>query len=190
MGVNSTNPIRHVSVTNRGMQSVLHTKPKSTYSIPESVGQKLADLRGLISRFVVSQALIRLAIWFLTAFWTFGLLDYLPAKLGAAESPKVVRVVMLFLLVSVSAYLVYRFLWQRWKVRWSDSSLALLIESRHPEFQSSLVTTVQAARPTAMVNASIEEHPLRSGLLELASEKASNLMESVDPFSGCFPLTL
>ena len=122
------------------MQSVLHTKPKSTYSIPESVGQKLADLRGLISRFVVSQALIRLAIWFLAAFWTFGLLDYLPAKLGAAESPKVVRVVMLFLLVSVSAYLVYRFLWQRWKVRWSDSSLALLIENRHPEFQSSLVT--------------------------------------------------
>ena len=162
------------------MQSVLHTKPKSTYSIPESVGQKLADLRGLISRFVVSQALIRLAIWFLAAFWTFGLLDYLPAKLGAAESPKVVRVVMLFLLVSVSAYLVYQFLWQRWKVRWSDSSLALLIENRHPEFQSSLVTTVQAARPTAMVNASIEEHPLRSGLLELASEKASNLMESVD----------
>ena len=162
------------------MQSVLHTKPKSTYSIPESVGQKLADLRGLISRFVVSQALIRLAIWFLAAFWTFGLLDYLPAKLGAAESPKLVRVVMLFLLVSVSAYLVYQFLWQRWKVQWSDSSLALLIENRHPEFQSSLVTTVQAARPTAMVNASIEEHPLRSGLLELASEKASNLMESVD----------
>ena len=180
MGVNSTNPIRHVSVTNRGMKSVLHTKPKSAYSIPKSIGQKLADLRGLISRFVVSQALILLAIWFLTAFWTFGLLDYLPAKLGAAESPRVVRVVMLFLLASISAYLVYRFLWQRWKVRWSDSSLALLIENRHPEFQSSLVTTVQAARPTAMVNASIEEHPLRPGLLELASDKASHLMESVD----------
>ena len=177
---NSSNRIHAESVTNTGMQSVLPTNPKSSYSIPPSIGQKLADLRGLISRFVVSQSLILLAIWFLTAFWIFGLLDYLPAKFGAAESPRVVRIVMLLLLSSVSFYLLFQFLWQRWKVRWSDSSLALLVESKHPEFQSSLVTTVQAARPTVMINASVEEHPLRSGLLELAREKAVGLMEAVD----------
>ena len=162
------------------MQSVLRSKPKSAYSIPQTIDQKLADLRGLVSRFIVSQSLIILAIWFVTAFWTFGLLDYLPAKLGAAESPRAVRVVMLLLLIAVSLYLLFRFLWQRWRVRWSDSSLALLIENKHPEFQSSLVTTVQAARPTAMVNTSIEEHPLRSGLLELARDRASELIESID----------
>jgi hypothetical protein len=177
---NSSNRIHAESVTNRGMQSVLPTKSKSSYSIPPSIGQKLADLRGLISRFVVSQSLILLAIWFLTAFWIFGLLDYLPAKFGAAESPRGVRIVMLLLLSSVSIYLLFQFLWQRWKVKWSDSSLALLVESKHPEFQSSLVTTVQAARPTAMINTSVEEHPLRSGLLELAREKAVGLMEAVD----------
>ncbi len=162
------------------MQSVFQSKTNSAYSIPPSIGQKLVDLRGLISRFVVSQSLIILAIWFLAAFWTFGLLDYIPAKLGAAESPQVVRLVMLFLLGTVSLYLLYRFLWQRWKVRWSDSSLALLIENKHPEFQSALVTTVQAARPTAMVQTSIEEHPLRPGLLGLARDRASELIESVD----------
>lgn len=162
------------------MQTVFRSKPKSAYSIPQSIGQKLVDLRGLISRFVVSQSLIILAIWVVTAFWTFGLLDYLPAKLGSAESPQAVRVVMLFLLITVSLYLLFRFLWQRWRVRWSDSSLALLIENKHPEFQSSLVTTVQAARPTPMVNTAIEEHPLRSGLLELARDRASELIESVD----------
>ncbi len=162
------------------MQSVFQSKTNSVYSIPPSIGQKLADLRGLISRFVVSQSLIILAIWFLAAFWTFGLLDYIPAKLGAAESPRVVRLVMLLLLGTVSLCLLYRFLWQRWKVRWSDSSLALLIENRHPEFQSALVTTVQAARPTAMVQTSIEEHPLRPGLLGLACDRASELIESVD----------
>jgi len=162
------------------MQSVFQSKTNSAYSIPPSIGQKLVDLRGLISRFVVSQSLIILAIWFLAAFWTFGLLDYIPAKLGAAESPQVVRLVMLFLLGAVSLYLLYRFLWQRWKVRWSDSSLALLIENKHPEFQSALVTTVQAARPTAMVQTSIEEHPLRPGLLGLARDRASELIESVD----------
>lgn len=162
------------------MQSVLNPQIKPTYSIPKSIGQKLIDLRGLISRFVVSQSLIILAIWFLTAFWTFGLLDYLPAKMGAAESPLAVRAVMLVLLVSVSLYLVYRLLWQRWKVRWSDSSLALLIENKHPEFQSSLVTTVQAARPSAMVDASIEEHPSRASLLDMARERASKLIATVD----------
>ena len=179
-GANSANPFRLESVTNRGMQSVLQTRPKQAYSIPNAIGQKLADLRGLISRFVVSQSLIILAIWFLAAFWTFGLLDYLPAKLGAAESPSAVRAVMLALLVCVSLYLVYRLLWQRWKVRWSDSSLALLIESKHPEFQSSLVTTVQAARPSALLDASIEEHPSRPGLLEMAKSRATKLIESVD----------
>jgi len=162
------------------MQSVLPSKQKSAYSVPQSIGQKLVDLRGLISRFVVSQSLILLAIWLLAAFWTFGLLDYLPPKFGAAESPRAVRIVMLILLVSVSAYLIYRFLWHRWKVRWSDSSLALLIENRHPEFQSSLVTTVQAAHPTSIVDTSTEEHPQRSGLLELARSRAVQLIETVD----------
>ncbi|MCY2984787.1 MAG: hypothetical protein NTY15_14280 [Planctomycetota bacterium] len=162
------------------MQSVLPSKQKSAYSVPQSIGQKLVDLRGLISRFVVSQSLIILAIWLLAAFWTFGLLDYLPPKFGAAESPRAVRIVMLILLVSVSVYLIYRFLWHRWKVRWSDSSLALLIENRHPEFQSSLITTVQAANPTSMIDTSIEEHPQRSGFLELARVKASQLIEKVE----------
>lgn len=177
---NSTNRLGAESATNRGMQSVLPSKQKSAYSVPQSIGQKLVDLRGLISRFVVSQSLIILAIWLLAAFWTFGLLDYLPPRFGAAESPRAVRIVMLILLVSVSVYLIYRFLWHRWKVRWSDSSLALLIENRHPEFQSSLVTTVQAANPTSMIDTSIEEHPQRSGFLELARVKAVQLIESVD----------
>lgn len=177
---NSTNRLGAESATNRGMQSVLPSKQKSAYSVPQSIGQKLVDLRGLISRFVVSQSLIILAIWLLAAFWTFGLLDYLPPKFGAAESPRAVRIVMLILLVSVSVYLIYRFLWHRWKVRWSDSSLALLIENRHPEFQSSLITTVQAANPTSMIDTSIEEHPQRSGFLELARVKASQLIEKVE----------
>ncbi len=158
----------------------MNPQSKPVYSIPSTIGHKLADLRGLISRFVVSQSLIILAMWVLAAFWTFGLLDYLPAKMGAAESPQSVRAVMLILLLSVSFYLIYRYLWQRWKVRWSDSSLALLIENKHPEFQSSLVTTVQAARPSPMVDSSIEEHPSRSGLLDMARDRASKLIESVD----------
>ena len=160
------------------MQSVLPTHQNSAYPIPIRIGQKLSDLRGLISRFVVSQALIMLAIWFVASFWTFGLIDYLPTKFGSAESPQIVRIVMLGLLAGISIYLLYRFLWQLWRVRWSDSSLALLIEKKYSEFQSSLVTTVQAASPSA--NVSSDEHPARSGLLELAREKASQQIELVD----------
>jgi len=162
------------------MQSVRSNSSRFQYSIPVEIGQKLIDLRGLISRFVVSQSLIILLIWLAVAFWTFGVIDYLPARLGAAESPRAVRIVMLVLMVSVSFYLLYRYLWQRWKVRWSDASLALLIEKKHPEFQSSLITTVQAAQPTAMVVPVIEEHPKRTALLDMASERASQMIETVD----------
>jgi hypothetical protein len=163
-----------------GMRSATQINRNAAYPIPTPISQKLSELRGLISRFVVSQALIMLAIWWVSAFWTFGLVDYLPTKFGAAESPQIVRVVMLVVLGCVSLYLLYRFLWQLWRVRWTDSSLALLIEKKHPEFRSSLVTTVQASQPSAIASQFLGEHPRRPGLLELAREQAISRIESID----------
>lgn len=162
------------------MQSVQNSNSKTVYAIPKPIGQKLAELRGLISRFVVSQSLIMVAIWLVAAFWVFGIIDYLPARLGAAESPHTVRVVMLVLVITVSLFLLYRFFWQLWRVRWTDSSLALLIENKHAEFQSALITTVQAAQPSTIVDLKMEEHPQRAGLLQLAREQAIQQMESID----------
>jgi hypothetical protein len=161
------------------MHSALHSHRNIAYPVPAAIKSKLAELRGIIARFVISRALILLLLWLIAAFWTFGVIDYLPTQFGAAESPKVVRATMLSILVAISAYVLYRFLWQLWRVRWSDSSLALLIEKCHPEFKSSLVTTVQAASPTMHAKAPSEDHPRRSSLLELAREQAASHIDNV-----------
>lgn len=153
---------------------------KSSYPLPKPISEKLMQLRGLIGRFVVSQALMTVAIWLVMAFWFFGLCDYLPTKFGAAESPKLVRMIMLGLMLATIVVILYRYLWQLWLVRWTDSTLALLIENQYSDFKSSLITTVQAASPNSFSKNAKDDHPQRASLLELARIHALNLLESVD----------
>ncbi len=51
---------------------------------------------------------------------------------------------MLIALGGSIAYLVYRLGIRKGIVHWKDSSLALLLERRFPDFHHSLITTVQA----------------------------------------------
>lgn len=148
--------------------------------MPSEIQKRLVELRSLIGRFVACQAFIVIGIWCVAAFWVFGVIDYLPARIGAAESPRAVRVVMMAIFVGVSLVLFYQLFMRRWMVRWSDSSLALLIEKCHPEFESALVTTVQAARPSGKLVAAEDEHPQRAGLLAIARERAISLVHDVD----------
>lgn len=150
------------------------------YPVPANIQHKLRELRGLIVRLVVSRAAIVLAIWLIGAFWLFGTFDYLPIQFGAAESPKMVRIVMLAIMVLVSLYLAYKFFWQLWWVRWTDSSLALLIEKKYPQFESALVTTVQAAYPSKDPAIRLEDHPKRAGFLALARARAEQMIDQVE----------
>jgi hypothetical protein len=79
---------------------------------------------------------------------------------------------------------LYLKLWRLLAVHWRDSTLALLIERRYPAFQSSLVTTVQAAKP-AMLGTALEsdDHPGRSNALQLARDRSLALIETVDVHS-------
>jgi hypothetical protein len=158
-------------------------KPTTRFPLPEPIRQKLADLRSLIGRTIAAQGFVVLASWLLIAFWVFGLLDYLPARFGADESPRAVRIIMLAVLAMGVLAILYHYFWSRWMVRWSDSTLALAIEQRHPEFQSALVTTVQAAQPSQPSLASDNEwveHPVRPGMIELASRQAVERIQSLD----------
>lgn len=150
---------------------------KAGVSLPIPIRETLNELRGLLGRFVFSQAIIHLSIWILVGFWIFGIVDYLPAMLGSAESPRWVRVGMLAILAAGSLWIVYQQLWLRWLVRWSDDALALLIERRYRQFESALITTVQASRPNMSSEA---DHPSRPGLVALASTRALELLPTVE----------
>jgi hypothetical protein len=115
--------------------------------LPLVIRQTLDRLRHVIQRYVVLQAAVLALIAAICLFWLTGFLDYFPVMMGASESPRWARVVMLALVVLTLGWIVYRFGWRKWWVRWKDSSLALLLERRYPELGHSLVTTVQAAQP-------------------------------------------
>lgn len=154
-------------------------------SLPSPIRETLRSVRSLLGRFVFSQALVQWMIWSVLAFWLFGFIDYLPAMMGAAESPRWVRIGMLSLLGLGSGYILYQQIWRRWLVRWSDDAIALLIERRYPDFQSSLITTVQAARPAqgelaGIPTNALDEHPQRRGFLGLARERALEHIQKVD----------
>jgi hypothetical protein len=137
----------------------------------------------LISRVIATQGIAVLLIWLLGSFIAFGLIDYLPTRFGADESPRIVRLIMLVIIAAGTIGILYHYFWNRWLVRWSDSALALAIERRYPEFQSTLVTTVQAAGPSARLKSKdldAIEHPNRPGMIELAARKAVDKIASID----------
>ncbi len=152
-------------------------KPSTKYPIPVPIRQKLSELRGMIGQVIAVQGIAVFAIWALAAFWLFGVLDYLPVLAGAAESPRIVRMIMLAILVSGCALILYVFFWQRWLVHWNDSTLALAIERLYPKFQSSLVTTVQASDVQKIDDV---EHPTRPGVLDLARQHAESQIATID----------
>lgn len=119
------------------------------------------------------------ALWAVTLFWLCGWIDYLPAWIGASESPRWVRVCMLAILSAGILYLFYQNIIKRWAVRWSDHALALLIERKYPTFQSSLITTVQSIQPSVK-NDAVADHPTRPGLLAISRENALRGIESVN----------
>lgn len=104
----------------------------------------LDQLRQMIRSYVVTQVSVVVLISFIGSFWLAGFLDYFPVMLGSNESPQWARALILFLILAGLGYILVRLGWQKWTVPWHDSTLALLIERKFPQFESSLITTVQA----------------------------------------------
>ncbi len=83
-------------------------KQSSQYPIPEPIQSKLSELRGMISRLIACQGIVVLATWLLLSFLFFGLLDYLPARFGADESPRFVRILMLAIMGAGTLAILYQ----------------------------------------------------------------------------------
>ncbi len=112
-------------------------------NIPNPVDERLSELRQLIRKYLSIRGLTMAGIVFLLFFWITGLIDYLPVLLGAQDSPKAIRAFFLIAGLTVLAYIVWRFLIQPLSVRWTDRSVALLIERKYPQANSSLITFVE-----------------------------------------------
>jgi len=126
--------------------------PVKEHESVNRIAEALNQLRQMIRSYVLTQAGVVILLSFIGAFWIAGFLDYFPVVLGASESPRWARLILLILIAAGTIYLLIHLGWHKWKVSWNDSTLALLIERRFPEFQSSLITTVQSRDKKALAD--------------------------------------
>ncbi len=120
------------------MNKIPHARPLS-----HPIVHALNEVRKLLRRYVVLQAFLLVVIWLMLVFWLGGLLDYFPVTLGSSETPRWLRIGLLAAMGVGSLWIVYRYALSRLSVSIDDSSVALLIERKHPELNNELVTAVE-----------------------------------------------
>lgn len=141
------------------------SKPKP--EIPADLRELLSSLRRRIRLYVLLEGLALLVVWLAVTFWIGLAVDYLPVTFGASEMPRAARVVCLIAIYGVSGYIFYRWVLVRLLARMSDTSMAILIERRYPQFRESLLTAVE--RP---VDEELSEVAFREGMIRQAVTQA------------------
>ena len=149
--------------------------PKSNLS--PRITNLFSRLRGKIRSYVWIQGIALAIIWLIATFWISLAIDYLPVKLGANEMPVVARAILLVIVSLILLFILYWWVLRRAFVSLQPRNLAVLVERSYPEFEDSLVTTVELA------NASPEETELPSDLqqsmLREAHDKAVRHIDNV-----------
>lgn len=112
-------------------------------SLSPQIVSKLAEVRQLLRKYVLWQSACLAILWFLCVFWLGGLIDYLPVRVGASETPRWARIGMLMAIVLGVLWIVARFLLPKLLKKIPDSSLALVFERRFPQLGNALVTAVE-----------------------------------------------
>ncbi len=128
----------------------------------------LTRLRSRIRWFVFLEGIAVAISALLLTFWISLAIDYLPVRFGLPELSRPVRIGLLVLVFSLVAFVLYRLVIRRVFVRLKDSSLALLVERKYPEFCDSLLTTVnQVGKPTD--NVAVDQEMLEGTRLQAES---------------------
>ena len=153
-------------------------KPAANFHLP-SVAPEVAIVLGRIKRrirtLVVLEGLAVALIWLVVMFWLALALDYLPVKFGLDELSRTARIVLLIVTGAATAWLIWHFVLNRVFASLKDTSIALLIERKYPEFNESLLTTVERSNRSA--GAIVPQAD--ASLLGQAAEQANALCKKV-----------
>ena len=107
----------------------------------------------------------------ISAFWVVAAIDYLPVKSGFDELPRLGRILLLVAAGIGVVWLLGRYCLQRLVTPLKDRSLALLIERHYPQFNESLVTTVEMAE---------RDQPIDSEMLRQTGHRVLGMIEAVE----------
>ena len=144
----------------------------SSHQTPDRIAQLLDRVRGRIKRYVWIEGLCIAIAWLCATFWIAYLIDYLPVLAGANELSAGIRFVLLAAIAIVLGLILYRWVFRRISVRFSDRSIALLLEKHFEQFGDTLITTVDTT-------GSNETGDLHSEMMVHATEDALSHVEDV-----------
>ena len=157
-----------------------HDQHSLSQKLPMEIDVPLRELRNGIRRYVLLQGLAFSLLFGLSAFWFFGWCDFYPIRIGASESPRIARIIMLSILGVGFAYLFLRFGILKWLVSWPNSTLALLLERCFPELQSRVSTTVMLLQGTKEGEPQADLAQLRLAMQQETIEQASRAIQKID----------
>ena len=154
------------------MKSDAHFQLKS--AAPE-VANVLGQVKRRIRALVVLEGLAVALIWLVVMFWLSLALDYLPVRFGLDELSRTTRIVLLVVTGAAMAWLIWHFILQRVSASLKDTSIALLIERKYPEFNESLLTTVdRASRSPKQADERVD-----TALLDQITDQANSICKNV-----------
>ena len=113
-----------------------------TSQLDPKIQQLLQTLRTRIKMYVWVEGLSLGMIWVTSMFWIGLAMDYLPILVGANELSSVARAILLGIVAAALGYILYRWVFQRAFIAFSDRSMAILLERQFSAFNDSLVTSV------------------------------------------------
>ncbi|RMF37154.1 MAG: hypothetical protein D6753_18130 [Planctomycetota bacterium] len=162
----------------------MHSGNQPTSRLAPQVVEKLRRVRSLLRRYVAAQAVSLAVIWCIVFFWGSGLLDYLPVRLGASETPTGVRIVLLGILLGGAAWILIRWAGPRLWIRMPDSSIALLIEKHYPHLENELVTAVEldGSDDPGELASRVSNPTAYLAMLQRVRQDLAQRMERVDPW--------
>ena len=123
---------------------------------PKTVRRKVTSLRWLIRAYVALEGLSVVFLVLGIAFWLGLAFDW------AFEPSRGVRLLLSLVLGISLVFISVRHLLGRVFARLSDISLALLVERAYPEFNDSLITTIEGSKPSRGVTEGNEHLLLRT----------------------------
>ncbi len=159
----------------RNAYDVTPTADFQLQSIAPEVATVLSRIRRRIRTLVVLEGLAVALIWLVVMFWIALALDYLPVRFGLNELSRTARIILLGVTGAATAWLIWRFILKRVFASLKDTSIALLLERKYPEFNESLLTTVE--RTNQSLDRSV---PLANeSLLQQAADHANGLCKNI-----------
>ncbi len=129
-----------------------------TPQLDPKIQQLLQTLRARIKMYVWVEGISLGLIWVTSMFWIGLAMDYLPILVGANELSTVARGILLVIVASAFGYILYRWVFQRAFIAFSDRSMAILLERQFSAFNDSLVTSVTLKKDSTGAAASADNN--------------------------------